>query len=62
MYVGLLQVVRKVWAYVHDNKLQNPEDIRDIMSDAVLKKFLTFPVDAISIRVQLKSHCDVMTS
>ena len=32
------EMVSKVWAYVKENKLQNPKDGREILADAALKK------------------------
>jgi chromatin remodeling complex protein RSC6 len=31
------QVMKKVWAYIKDNDLQNPEDKRNIMADDNLR-------------------------
>jgi chromatin remodeling complex protein RSC6 len=31
------QVTKKVWEYIKDNDLQNPEDKRNIMADSTLK-------------------------
>ena len=32
------EVISKVWAYIKKNKLQNPENKREIVADAALKK------------------------
>ena len=32
------QVVKKIWAYIHKHKLQNPKNRRNILADAKLQK------------------------
>ncbi len=32
------QVVKKMWAYIKKNKLQNPKNMRNIIADAKLKE------------------------
>ena len=32
------EVVSKVWVYIKENKLQNPDDGREILADDKLKK------------------------
>ena len=36
--LGRGEVVSKVWDYIKTNKLQNPENKREILADEVLKK------------------------
>jgi upstream activation factor subunit UAF30 len=33
-------VTKQVWAYIRENKLQNPKNGREILCDSVLEKFL----------------------
>lgn len=41
------QVMKKVWAYIKDNDLQNPEDKRNIMADDNLRPI--FEKDEVSM-------------
>ena len=34
------QVVKKLWEYIHEHNLQNPENKRNILPDETLKKVL----------------------
>ena len=52
----MLQVVKKIWAYIKANDLQNPKDKRKIIVDDVLGTFLVSPVNMMSMNKQLSKH------
>ena len=51
-----MQVVKKIWAYIKANDLQNPKDKRKIIVDDVLGTFLVSPVNMMSMNKQLSKH------
>ena len=54
-----LQVVKRLWAYIKENDLQNPKDKRKIVLDDKLSKLFKPPLTMFTINKQLSRHCKV---
>lgn len=52
----VFKVVKKIWAHIKANELQNPKDKRKIIVDDVLGTFLSSPVNMMSMNKQLTKH------
>ena len=50
-------VVKSIWAYIHEHNLQNPADKRKFLKDDKLATIFTYPVDMLSMQKQVSRHC-----
>ncbi|KAK9799349.1 hypothetical protein WJX73_009060 [Symbiochloris irregularis] len=51
------QIVKRLWAYIKENNLQNPKDKRKIVLDDKLSKLFKPPLTMFTINKQLGRHC-----
>lgn len=50
------QVVKKIWEYIKENNLQNPDNKRKIILDNKLKTIFKPPLDMFKMNKQLSKH------
>jgi upstream activation factor subunit UAF30 len=55
-----MQVVKSMWEYIREHNLQNPQDKREVLLDAPLKRI--FGVNTFTIFSMNKHLSDVLTA